>query len=71
MKFDTCLLPLVALLRVLAPGFSPGFSGFLRCVEQNPRIPRLEFREIVPATACVSFFPCFSPSDPMYYTLSF
>ena len=42
----------------------PGPSVFLlvfwlRCVEQNPRIPRLEFREFVPATACVSFFLSF------------
>ena len=26
-------------------------------VEQNPRIPRLEFSEIVTATACVYFIP--------------
>ena len=34
------------------------FPGF-RCVEQNPRIPRLSFSEFVPATACVSFVLCF------------
>ena len=53
-----CFLPSVGLLRVLALRCFSWFLGF-RCVKQNPRIPRLELREIVQATACVSFFLCF------------
>ena len=53
-----CFLPSVGLLRVLALRCFSWFLGF-HCVEQNPRIPRLEFRDFVPATACFSFFLCF------------
>ena len=42
-------------LLVLAPGVSPGFLASAVLIEQNPRIPRLEFSEFVPATACCYF----------------
>ena len=68
MSSDNYLIPLVACLRVLAPQFLllpfvvlRGIRGF----------QRLELREFVPATACVSLFSCFSPSDPMYFALSY
>ena len=47
-------------LLVLAPPCLSWFPGF-RGVEQNPRIPRLEFSEFVKATACVYFIPSRSP----------
>ena len=51
-------------------GCLPGSSGSFVALHRIRGFMRLEFREFIPATACVSFVPCISPCDPMYSTLS-